>query len=167
VSKFDIYNIASLASYGDKDSKKVESNQGQRIVQSLMTGLENRGYVVVMYNFFSRVQLFAELLDKGIYAIRTVRTNRIILPNTMKNHKQFDKNEQGSLDWRMHGDWQMAAAMWKDKKIVCLISTHAWPKAMGEEKVEVPCRDGHLLKDGEDIPDSFGIHYAYARCRCC
>jgi hypothetical protein len=67
-----------------------------------MTGLENRGHVVVMDNFFSSVSLFAELLEKGIYATRIVRTNRIGLPNMMKNHKQFDKNVQGSLDWHMH-----------------------------------------------------------------
>jgi hypothetical protein len=75
----------------------------------------------------------------------------------MKNHKQFDKNVQGSLDWHMHGDWRMAAAMWKYKKTVCLISTHARPKAMGEEKVEVPWRNGQFWKMVKTSP----IHLEY------
>ena len=82
--------------------------------------------------FFSSIGLFMELLSLGIYAIGTVRPNRVALPMDLKDTKNFKNSEQDFMIWRMHNNWQVCCVMWKDKKPVLLISTHALP-------IQAPC----------------------------
>ena len=57
-----------------KITNKVESNQEQKMVESLITCLEEKKYVVVIDNFFSYVQLF-ELLEISTYSTWIVKKN--------------------------------------------------------------------------------------------
>jgi hypothetical protein len=57
----------------------------------------------------------------------------------------------------MHDDRKMASVMWKDKKPVLLISTHARLVAFLCEIVEVPCRVGVVRKKIKTSP----IHLEY------
>ena len=51
---------------------------------------------------------------------------------------------QGTMHWHMHEFWRMTCVMWKDKKLVLLISTHASPTELAaiQFHVWVPCCDG-------------------------
>jgi hypothetical protein len=49
-------------------------------------------------NYFTRVGLFKKLLDMGIYAIGTMRSNCVGLPVQLFDTKEFNKNVQGTLD---------------------------------------------------------------------
>ncbi len=113
--------------------------------------------MVVMNIFFTSIELFQSLHKKEIYATGTVRSIRIGLPCMMKEKKEFAKSTQGTLDWRMHDDSKICAVMWKDKKPVCLLSTHARPITLPNETVEVPRRDGAVCKMVKTSP----IHLQY------
>jgi hypothetical protein len=95
------------------------------VVMGLMEGLENRGHVVMMDNYFSSVGLFEELASKGIYATGTMCANRIGLPEVLKDMKSFNRNEQDHMDWRMHEGRGMSSVLWKDKIPVLLLSINA------------------------------------------
>ena len=43
----------------------------------------------------------------------------------LKGTKCFKNLEQGATLWKMHDNHQLCCVMWKDKKHVLLISTHA------------------------------------------
>ena len=113
--------------------------------------------MVVMDNFFTCVDLFETSLENGIYAMGMVRTNRVGLPNILRESKTFKKQPQGSLEWRMHEDQRMCAVLWKDKKSVSLIFIHSRPMAFPCEICEVPCRDGATKKKVKTSP----VHLEY------
>jgi hypothetical protein len=46
------------------------------VIQST-AGLDNKGHVVVMDNYFTSINLFRDLERQGIYAAGTMRLNRI------------------------------------------------------------------------------------------
>lgn len=97
-----------------------------------------------MDNFFSSVGLFKDLLDRGTYATGTMRSNWVGLPQALKNTKDFNRNTQGTLDWRMHESRKMNSILWKDKKPVLILSTNAIPIQFPWEfpVVSVPRRSG-------------------------
>jgi hypothetical protein len=66
VYNFDVYCGASFQSIGDPKSKKREDKQGQRVVESLVGGLDDFGHIVVINNFFSSVELFSDLEYRSI-----------------------------------------------------------------------------------------------------
>ena len=43
----------------------------------------------------------------------------------LKETKSFKNSEQGFMQWRMHNNSKISCVMWKDKKLVLLIFTHA------------------------------------------
>jgi hypothetical protein len=93
--------------------------------------------------FFTSVGLFKELAEKAIYATRTLRSNRIGIPSALKNTKAFSRVLQGTLDWRMHESRLMSSVLWKDKKLVLLLSTSAIPIGFPCVPVDtVPRRNG-------------------------
>lgn len=116
-------------------SKKSEGKQGQRVVEALVCGLENRGHMVVMDSFSLSIELLRELARKGIYATTTIRSNRISLPKFMKITKDFLKFEHGPLEWAIHDDCQMCGIFRKDKKFVLLLSTHSLPMSFPCESI--------------------------------
>jgi hypothetical protein len=66
-----------------------ESRQAHEVVLGLLGDLHNKNHVMVCDNFFSRVGLFMELKDVGIYAMGTMRANRVGLPLELKNTHAF------------------------------------------------------------------------------
>ena len=74
-----------------------------------------------------------DLLAMGIYGTGTVRPNPVRLPLDLKNMKSFKNVPQGHTLWRMYDFQKVACVMWKDKKPVLVISTHAWP-------IQAPCQ---------------------------
>jgi hypothetical protein len=46
------------------------------------------------------------------------------LPLALKNRGAFRNAPHGTLEWKMHRGRKMACVLWKDKKLVLLLSTH-------------------------------------------
>ena len=91
----------------------------------MMSGLENQGHVLVINNFFGSVNLFHDLMCKGIWATGTVRKNRKNLPGGL--NRELDPSVRGSMLIRNHVHRQMGVVSWQDKKLVTLFSTAAAP----------------------------------------
>jgi hypothetical protein len=45
-----------------------EGTLSEGVVLKMVEGMENRGHVVIMDNYFMGVGLFKKLLEKGVYA---------------------------------------------------------------------------------------------------
>jgi hypothetical protein len=107
-------------------SVRGEPKLAHKVVLNLVDGLDGKGHVVVMDNYFSSIGLFIEMAARGIYATGTMRSNRIGIPEDFKDTKSFNRRAtQGQLEWRMHESRGIGSVLWKDKRPVLLISTHA------------------------------------------
>ena len=60
-----------------------------KILLDLVLNIGQKGRVLVMDNYFTSIGLFMSLLDLGIYATGTMRSNRVGIPNICKNTKVF------------------------------------------------------------------------------
>jgi hypothetical protein len=109
-----------LKSYGYSN----EGNQVEAVVLNMIDGMENKRHVVVIDNYFTSVGLFKKLFNKGIYETRTFRNNYIGLLLQLSETKEFNKNIQGTLDWRMHDSRELNCIAWKNKISIFLLSTH-------------------------------------------
>ena len=68
-----------------------EPKLAHNVVLNLVEGLDGKGHIVVMDNFFSSIGLFTEMVAREIYATRTMRSNRIGLHVDFKDTKSFNK----------------------------------------------------------------------------
>jgi len=161
VSNFEIY--CGKNPIVEEEMQRPRGQGEPRLAQNVVLGLlaknEGKGHVIVMDNFFTSIPLFRDLLERKIYATGTMRANRVGLPQSLKNTKAFNRNEQGMLDWRMHNSRQISSVIWKDKKAVLLISTHAVPIQFPCEFpiVSVPRRIGSEREDIQTSP----VHLEY------
>jgi hypothetical protein len=165
IYNFDVYCGKSARSEVvlEQSGSRPEAPLAEGVVLKMVDGMENKGHVVVMDNYFTSVGLLKKLLERGIYGTGMVRNNHVGLPSKLSNTKEFDKNIQETLDWCMHESQQMSCIVWKDKKSVLLLSTHAKPiVSEGEETPTVPRRNG------EDRPliDTFPVHLEYTNNMC-
>jgi hypothetical protein len=124
---FEIYCGKNLEAEIRMEGTCADGGSAYGVVMNLLSGLEERGHCVVMDNYFCSIPLFEDLVKKGIYAIGTVRSNRIGLPSHLKNTRTWKKCDQGHIEWAMHDSRDLNYVMWKDKCPVLLISTHANP----------------------------------------
>ena len=132
--------------------------QGANVVHRLLVGLENRGHMVVLDNFFSSISLFVDLLGKGTYTTRTVRANRIGLPTALAKKSLYAKCTQGHLEWRMYKSQKISVIVWVDKKSVIVMSRVAPPiHGPGEECPTVNRRVGHVRTAVKTSP----MHHQY------
>jgi hypothetical protein len=70
-----------------------------KVVMGLSRDIEGKVHVITMDNFFTSVGLLKELVEKAIYAMGTLRSNLIGIPNALKDTKVFNRMPQGTLDW--------------------------------------------------------------------
>jgi hypothetical protein len=161
VYNFEIYcgrNGVELVEVERAKAVRGEPRQAHEVVLRLVEGLENKNHVMVCDNFFTSVGLFMELKNMGIYATGTMRSNRVGLPLELKNTRAFSRVPQGTLEWRMHESRTISCVLWKNKKPVLLISTHAMPVGYPcEPVITVPRRNGPTH---EDIHTSL-VHHEY------
>jgi hypothetical protein len=143
--------VWNFAVYCDKNEETEEvacARRGevrlvQKIVLDLAVDIQGKEHVINMDNFFTSVGLFRDLASIQIYATGTVSANRIGLPLTLKDTSAFRNARQGTLEWRMHESWGLACVLWKDKKPVLLLSTHAIPIGYPCMPIPtVPCKNG-------------------------
>jgi hypothetical protein len=90
-----------------------------------------------------------------------MRSNHVGLPSDIKNLRTWKRRIQGTLEWKMHASKEIAYIMWKDKRLVILITTHA-------ELVQPPCTHPDLLakvprRNGavRDAIHTSPIHFEY------
>jgi hypothetical protein len=119
--------VFSFFIYCDKADLVYEETLAYLVVMNLVEALYNVGHVVLMDNYFTSIGLFKELFSKGFGATSNICSNCIGLPNAMRRTKEFNKMDQGSLDWRMHESRGISSVLWKNKQMVLLISTSAIP----------------------------------------
>jgi hypothetical protein len=147
IYNFDVFCGKNSTAMEEPSSHGNEGIRVEGVVLKMVHGMENKGHVVVMDNYFTGVGLFKKLLDRGIYATGTVRNNRVGLSMQLSNTKEFNKNVQGTLDWRMHDSRKLSCVVWKDKKSILLLSTHAKPIVTEGEEIPTISR-----RNGEDRP---------------
>lgn len=78
LSKFQIYTGK------EKNTCDIQNSLGERVVLKLTEHLEGRNCLAVFDNFFTSLALLEKLREKQIYAIGTVRKDRMDLPDIMK-----------------------------------------------------------------------------------
>jgi hypothetical protein len=134
------------------------------VVVDLLDGHENKGHIVAMDNYFTSVGLFKVMLSRGIYAIGTMHSNRVGILSILKNKKLYRRNPQGTLRWRVHESRSMSSIMWKDKRHILLLSTHAKPVQFPYEfpVVMVPRRNGVVRVEIQTSP----VHVEYMKHMC-
>jgi hypothetical protein len=98
---------------------------GYHVIERMVAGLENRGHCLVIDNFFASVNLFHDLMCKGIWATGTVRRTSKNLPRGL--YREPDTTVRGSMLIWNHVHRQMGVVSWQDKKLVTLLSTAAAP----------------------------------------
>lgn len=111
VYNFDVYCGKTIQNIENPRALRGEGNLAKRNELELLDGLENKGHVVTMDNFFTSVDLFARLLERKIYASGTVRLNRVGLPSALTKTREFDQMPQSTLKWAMHESRQMTSVI--------------------------------------------------------
>jgi hypothetical protein len=140
-----------------------EPKLAHKVVVELSRDIEGKGHVIAMDNFFTSIGLFKELAEKAIYATGTLRSNCIGIPSALKNTKAFSRVPQGTLDWRMHESRSMSSVLWKNKKLVLLLSMSAIPIGFPYVPVDTVPVDMVSRRNGaerEAIPTS-SMHVEY------
>jgi len=87
-------------------------------VVNLTSGVEGFGHKLYMYNFFSSPDLYDDLAQKKIFCCGTVRLHRKGMPKAIK--PKTLRLKRGAVRVRTRGD--LTAAVWKDKRDVCLLT---------------------------------------------
>ena len=77
----------------------------------MVEGIERKGHIVIMDNYFTCVGLSKKLLNRRIYAIVTMQSNHIGLPIELEDTKEFNNNVQGTLDWRVHDSRKLSCVV--------------------------------------------------------
>ena len=83
---------------------------GYHVVERMVKGLENRGHCLVIDNFFASVNLFHDLMCKGIWATGTVRRTSKNLPGGI--YRDPDTTARGSMVIWNHVHRQMGVVSW-------------------------------------------------------
>jgi hypothetical protein len=118
--------ITDVQVYEGAGSHTAKEGMACEVVTTLLQGPEGHWHTLVCDNLFSSLQLFHDLLNKGIWAIGTLQPNRVGIPRSMVLHK--GKNwKGGSLVIKMHRHRQMCVMNWQDSRLVRLLSTKQDP----------------------------------------
>ena len=117
-----------------------------RLVENLP---KNVGHKLYMDNLFTGILLFKHLKSQGIWAIGTIRGNRLkSAERLLESKKQLSKEGRGEFDFRIDANTNFIVLSWLDNGIVQLISRFMGPELGdpverwdGKEKkmIEVQC----------------------------
>ena len=104
----------------------MEVGLGGNVVRRLSRDLVGTHCHLYMDNFFSGVPLFTSLLEDGIYACGTFRTNRKWFPRDILPFTKAGFPTRGDYKWRQDGN--LVATVWQDSKPVVILSTNCHPE---------------------------------------
>ena len=149
---FDIY-------YGTSGSDESSGKGlGYDVVKRLTTPFHFQGYEIFCDNFYSSSTLFVDLLDCGIPATGTVRTNRMGTPKEVKTLKEaLDKARilRGTGYYIRPQDSPTAYIVWKDGKCVTVLTTAYPGHSTGTVKRRVKTNTG--VSQTQDVPIPIAI----------
>ena len=117
--------VCQLECYTGKHGSTAEVGLGGNVVTRLTRDLVGQHYAVYMDNFFTGVPLFQRLLDDGIYATGTMRSNRKMFPDELKSAARRGLASRGDIEFRQDGN--MVATVWQDTKPVVMLSSRHDP----------------------------------------
>ena len=91
-----------------------------RVVMQLVDDerLEEKGYVIFTYNFYSSPSLFKQLVPKGFGACGTARKDRRGISTTVRDARLKNGEKVSSTDD------DLVALKWHDKRDVVMFSTY-------------------------------------------
>ena len=105
-----------------------EFGLGESVILSLCQKLKDTHCFVFFDNFFTSPALLLKLLEMGIYATGTVRTNQKNVP-VLKHDKEMNCSKH---NWFSSN--RLSAIKWMDNKSVILLSNYFNPKEMQQIK---------------------------------
>jgi hypothetical protein len=117
LSRFEIY-------LGRQDNR-TEHGLGYNIVLNLTDHIRNTFRWVFFDNCFTSIPLLQRLLDFGLFAFGTVWVNRVGFPKDLKKPREL--TNRGDFKILQHGDTNLTATVWKDKRLVHHLSTLSDP----------------------------------------
>ena len=117
--------VCDLEVYTGRQGDTAEVGLGGNVVRRLSRDLVGTHCHLYMDNFFSGVPLFTSLLDDGIYACGTFRTNRKWFPRELLPFTKAGLPTRGDYRWRQDGN--LVATVWQDSKPVVVLSTNSNP----------------------------------------
>ena len=93
------------------------------VVSRLCGSLHNNNHILFTDNYYTSAALATSLLEKNIYVVGTVRTNRQGFPDILKSDaKKLEKYaDRGAT--RYARDNQILFQQWKDNRVVSMLST--------------------------------------------
>lgn len=130
---FEIYyGINGNGADEPKNVPCVERSVATNVMLNLVNGHEGSGNGVFIDNYFISVGLFTELASLEIYAIGTVQSNCVGVSRQLNNLRNWEDSEERTLEWCTHSSCGLSYEIWKDKRMVLLLSTSAIP-------AQLPC----------------------------
>lgn len=136
--KFSIYagkdsHSAEVLDSQPGGSTEAEAPQGvtAKIVYDLASGLFNKGYTIVMDNFYNSPLLARCLKLNGMDCYGTLRLNRDSVPESLKSTKKTSL-KTGNIIHSNSGD--VCVIVWKDVGLVNMLSTYHSPTVGMAEK---------------------------------
>lgn len=144
------------------------AGKSTQVVLDLLKGLEHRGHLVTMDNFYNCPALARYLKSLGFDCLGTLRPNRKHVPvDIAKAPKSVPK---GTIIARHCGD--VSCIAWKDSKMVNMISTYHTAETFvgrkaGKDLVKpIAVRDYNNTMGGVDLKDQKLSMYLLERKRC-
>ena len=123
VYNFEIYTGAESKTTGDIGG---DLGVGGNVVKRLVAGLKKDcGHKVYFDNYFSSVNLLKYLKKEGIWAVGTIRGDRLKgAAKILKSKKDLLKNGRGSSDSCVDANSNISIVRWLDNGLVQLISNY-------------------------------------------
>ncbi len=144
---YDFYIYTGKA-LDDDDADYKHLQKSAQVVAKLCRNLPtNAGFKVCFDNWFSTLSLMHYLQDKGIFAIGTIRANRI-QKCPLTSNKELQKEGRGSSDHKVDMNSGIVLVKWVDNSTVTLVSNYVGIEPQGvierwcsekKERCEVQC----------------------------
>ena len=167
ISQFEVYT-------GKSPSAASQDPLGSRVVKSLCESIHGSNYdypvLIIFDNFFTSFELMKDLLQKQLYAVGTVRTNKKTLPPQFKTKQKLKRGEQLAFIKN-----NVSAGVWQDNRPVHFLTTaHSAINVVTVQRKEkdgskslVPCpkalRDYTAYMRGVDRFDQLKESYSVTR----
>jgi len=166
--KFEIYTGQENEARFRHQNEPDLGASGNVVIRLTRDVPQHKNYKIYCDNYYSSIPLMEYLYQKGIFALGTVRRNR--LPNCqLPNDKQIKKLPRGASIEQVtsYETAPISVVLWKDNKIVTLLSTYCGelPKVTKKrfdkkfkKQVEVDCpysiKEYNRHMGGVDLLDS-------------
>ena len=138
--------------------KSSEKGLGARVVKDLTRKITHRNFHIYCDNFFTSPILFHDLLNDGIYACGTVRSNRAGFPDDLKKHIRIGFPKRGeNVTLQSKTCVNLTASVWQDTKPVTVIATNAQTLPLDTVQRKLKTGDYKTF----DCPEAISIYNRY------